>query len=276
MQSLIPGDVIVNGIKIHYYRSVETPRHAAPTLVMLHGITDSGLCWPRTVKALAGEYALVLPDARGHGLSDKPATGYAPADHAADVAGLIRALDLDRPALIGHSMGGGVAGAAAARYPDLVGGAILEDPAWFSADHASAAQRAERAAWWRNTIIARQSKTPEQVIAERKAEQPAWDEEEFPDWAVAKFQVSPDVGQFDPATISVSWQETARAIRCPTLLITADVAKGAIVTPEMAAEAQRINPNIQVAHFPAAGHNIRREDFAAYLAAVRSFLAELA
>jgi pimeloyl-ACP methyl ester carboxylesterase len=46
------------------------------------------------------------------------------------VAGLITALGLERPVLAGHSMGGGVASAVAALYPDLVGGVVLEDPAW--------------------------------------------------------------------------------------------------------------------------------------------------
>ena len=82
------------------------------------------------MKALAGEYDMILPDARGHGLSDQPPTGYAPQDHAADVAGLIRGLGLERPILIGHSMGAGVAATVAAHYPDLVAGAILEDPPW--------------------------------------------------------------------------------------------------------------------------------------------------
>ncbi len=119
MSTLIPGDVESNGLKIHYYRTADEAG-ARPTLVLLHGITDSGLCWPRVVKALAGEYDLVLPDARGHGLSDKPPTGYAPEDHAADVAGLIAALGLDRPVVIGHSMGGLVASLVAAHHPDLV------------------------------------------------------------------------------------------------------------------------------------------------------------
>ena len=123
MGTLIPGDFATNGITIHYYRTEKTAQMRSwPSLVLLHGITDSGLCWPRVVKALAPEYELILPDARGHGLSDKPATGYAPQDHAADVAGLIRGLGLERPILIGHSMGAGVSATVAALYPDQVRG----------------------------------------------------------------------------------------------------------------------------------------------------------
>jgi pimeloyl-ACP methyl ester carboxylesterase len=56
------------------------------------------------------------------------------------------------------------------------------------------------------------------------------------------------------------------------LLITADVDKGALVTSAIAQEATEINPRIQVAHIPGAGHNIRREAFQAYIDAVRAFL----
>jgi pimeloyl-ACP methyl ester carboxylesterase len=274
MSTLVPGDVETNGLKIHYYRTPDAPQ-ARPTLVLLHGITDSGLCWPRVVKALEDQYDLVLPDARGHGQSDKPKAGYAPGDHAADVAGLIEALGLDRPVVIGHSMGGLVASLVAAQHPDLVRGAVLEDPAWLPDERANSTQRAARMAEWRKQILARQAMTPEELIAMRQSEQPKWEEEEFPDWAVAKMQVSPHVADFTAAM--PPWREIARAIRCPTLLITANTAENddAIVTPELAVEAQAMNPQIQVINVPDAGHNIRREDFEAYMTALRAFLAEV-
>ena len=151
MSDLTSADVLTNGINIHYYRTEKSAQTRPwPSLVLLHGITDSGLCWPRVVKALAPEYDMILPDARGHGLSDKPATGYAPQDHAADVAGLIRGLGLKRPILIGHSMGAGVSATVAALYPDLVSGVILEDPPWRpGSDEGTPEEQAARAAEWR-------------------------------------------------------------------------------------------------------------------------------
>jgi pimeloyl-ACP methyl ester carboxylesterase len=71
------------------------------------------------------------------------------------------------------------------------------------------------------------------------------------------------------------WREVVRRIACPALLITADVAEGAIVTPEVAAEAVKLMPKGRVVHIPGAGHNIRREQFEAYMTAVREFLTEL-
>jgi len=270
---MLGDDILTNGIRIHYYR---TERHNRPgrwpSLVLLHGITDSGLCWPRVAQALAGDYDLILPDARGHGLSDKPATGYAPQDHAADVAGLIRGLSLERPVLIGHSMGAGVAATVAALYPDLVSGVVLEDPPWRPGnDEGTPQEQAARAAEWRKDILDRKAMPTAKLIAQRKREQPKWADEEFTDWIVAKQQVSPEVTQYITAP-RLPWREVTRRIVCPALLIAADPVQGAIVTPEVAAEAVSLMQHGQVAHIVDAGHNIRRDQFEAYMTAVREFL----
>jgi pimeloyl-ACP methyl ester carboxylesterase len=56
------------------------------------------------------------------------------------------------------------------------------------------------------------------------------------------------------------------------LLLYGERARGGIVTPQIAEEARAINPNIRTVQIAASGHNIRRENFADYLAAVRAFL----
>jgi len=274
MGTLIPGDITTNGINLHYYRT-ENRSSARPSLVLLHGLTDSGQCWPRVVNALASEYEMILPDARGHGLSDKPATGYAPQDHAADVAGLIRGLGLIRPILIGHSMGAGVSATVAALYLDLVAGVILEDPPWRpGSDEGTPEEQVARAAEWRQDILNWKAMPTAALIAQRKREQPEWADEEFTDWIVAKQQVSPEVTQYITSA-RLPWREIAPRIVCPALLITADVAKGALVTSDSAAEAGRLLRKGRVVHIPDAGHNIRRDQFGAYMTAVREFLAEL-
>ena len=93
MLGWFPGDVVVNDVKIHYHRTGGNK----PPVVLAHGITDSGLCWTRLARALEDEYDLIMIDARGHGLSDAPETGYTPEYHAADIAGLVQALGLERP-----------------------------------------------------------------------------------------------------------------------------------------------------------------------------------
>jgi pimeloyl-ACP methyl ester carboxylesterase len=71
-----------------------------------------------------------------------------------------------------------------------------------------------------------------------------------------------------------SWREIVPRITCPTLLITADPARGAIVGPEDVSEIERTWSNGRVLHIDEAGHNIRREQYTTYIAAIKSFFNE--
>jgi pimeloyl-ACP methyl ester carboxylesterase len=268
MAEWFSGDVVVNGVKIHYHRTGGDK----PPVVLAHGITDSGLCWMRLARALEGEYDLIMYDARGHGLSDAPEKGYAPHDHAADLAGLVEALGLERPALVGHSMGAGNVAMAAATYHDLARCAVLEDPPWRAAYDPEHVAMVEA---WRADIVAKKSWTREEIIAEGRARHPTWADVEWEPWADAKLQVNPAVFDWvDPRASPTAWRDTVREITCPTLVVTADPALGAIVSPEVAQEVVGLNSSLHVSHIPGAGHNIRREQFEAYAEAVRGFLRE--
>ena len=72
--------------------------------------------WRRAAARFAQEgwHAISL-DARGHGLSEAPQGAYTARVHAADLAGLIQALNLGKPALMGHSMGAATSATTAAR-----------------------------------------------------------------------------------------------------------------------------------------------------------------
>ncbi len=262
------GDVLANGIKLHYYRTGGDK----PPIVLLHGITDNGLCWTRLARNLEPDYDLIMVDARGHGLSAAPTSGYAAQDHAADVAGLIEALALEEPVLIGHSMGAATAAVTAATYPGSVGGVVLEDPPWWAAMPVPAdPQKALEE--WRAGITTSKAKTVEELVALCRAESPAWDEVERLPWAESKRQVSPNVVGFMSERFT-PWQEVAQAITCPALLVTADTAAGSIVSPEIARKAAALMPNCRVAYIPGAGHNIRREQFEPFVEIVRGFLKE--
>ena len=102
MAHWMTGVCKANNVNIHYMR---TGGPKAP-LVLLHGLTGSGACWSPLARALEGEYDVVMPDARGHGDSSTPPTGYRYEDYASDVVGLVAGLELDAPVLLGHSMGG--------------------------------------------------------------------------------------------------------------------------------------------------------------------------
>jgi len=113
-----------NGIDIHYLR---TGGHRPP-LVALHGLTGSGACWKPLGRALESEWDDVMSDARGHGSSSAQARGYSYDGYANDVVGLIGALRLDTPILLGHSMGGMTAAIVASRLGSGVRGLVVADP----------------------------------------------------------------------------------------------------------------------------------------------------
>jgi len=265
--------VDTNGIRIHYNRTGGDK----PALVLLHGITDSGLCWRRTAQALESDYDIIMVDARGHGLSDKPETAYTANDYAGDIAGLIESLGVGPALVMGHSLGAMTTATLAANHPQLVRGAVLEDPPWRDQRDPAAQMSPEReAAWmaeWRAGLIAQQKLSIAEIIAAGRERSPKWHADEFPDWAEAKVRVNP--GVLGAGRLR-TWDDLIPKLVCPTLLVTGDPALGAIVTSALAARVCAINPQIDHAHITGAGHNIRRENFAHFLFAVRGFLGGIA
>jgi N-formylmaleamate deformylase len=224
---------------------------------------------------LESNYDVILPDARGHGLSDAPPSGYASSDRAADLAGLIDALGLQRPAVGGHSMGAATTLRLIADSPDLASCAILEDPGFRSGEPSPPRPgEAEPRAAIRRVVLEAQSDGLEATIARGRAALPTWAEEEFEPWAEAKLRVSrnflDDSTRTGPAE---EWRELLPCVRCPVLLVTSDPERGGIVTPEVAQEANHLLPSLQVVRLSGAGHNIRREQFQAFVRNVRDFLA---
>lgn len=266
------GDVTANGIRLHYTRT----GGEQPSVVLAHGVTDSGLCWSPLATALAPDYDVIMVDARGHGRSEETAGGYDPATQAEDLAGLIAALGLRKPAVLGHSMGAATALVLAGSHPDVPGAILLEDPpAWWTPWYETVDAR-ERVAGMRDALIARKALPREALIAEQREKNPAWTAAELEPWADAKQRVSLNVLRVferdNPR--AVDWPAVLRRIACPALLLMADAELGGIVTAESAALLKESVPQLEVAHIANAGHNIRRDQFDHYVEVVRDFLAK--
>src|SRR5438128_2251586 len=179
------GDVVSNGIRTHYLRS----GGHKPPLVLLHGATDSSRCWTPIAEALTDDYDVVLPDARGHGLSDAPPSGYSSAERAADTARLIQALGLAKVAVGGHSMGGQTTCRLAADHPELVACAILEDPPFRPAQSAEARLSSVRQSM-REEVAHLKGLSPESGLEYGRQRHPNWPDAELPAWVESKVQLS--------------------------------------------------------------------------------------
>ncbi len=263
------GDLQIAGRRVHYYRAGVRGK---PPVVLLHGFTNNGLTWTVLARDLQEDYDLVAIDAAGHGLSGGPGADPAPHQARDDVVAAIALLELERPALIGHSMGAGTAAAVAAQQGDRIRCAVLEDPGWRDSDAPPPIPGAAGSPEWFDLIRTLPALPPEERRALAIKANPTWSEEDRALWLDSRMQF--DLRLLDgvrrrPAT---DWRELARRITCPVLLVTADVDRGAIVSPTGAREALGLLRAGQVAHIPSAGHNIRRDHYAPFRDAVVPFL----
>jgi N-formylmaleamate deformylase len=264
-------DILVNDKHLNYTHT-GSGDEGKSSLVLLHGFSDNGLCWLPVARDLQEEWDVILPDARAHGFSEraKPGTRI---DMPADVADLIQSLRLENPVIGGHSMGANTAAQVEARFPGLARALILEDPAWHDFTPAPVEGEQEKKTshdLFVEWLVTLKGTPLDAVKAKGRADNPTWPEIEMDPWAESKLQFDPAILQTEGTWMD--WQEVAKAIHCPALLITADPEKGAIITPENARLATRLSNCIKVVHITGAGHNIRRENYDAYMKAVKGFL----
>ncbi len=98
-----------------------------PPTLLLHGIGNYARYWELFADAVAGRLRLIAPDARGHGASAKPESGYEPTEFVADATGILDAYEVERALVVGHSMGGSHAIDLAGTHPDRVLGLVAVD-----------------------------------------------------------------------------------------------------------------------------------------------------
>ena len=193
----------VNGLTMY----VETHGAGRP-LILLHGGLGSGEMFGGPVlAALAEHHQVIVPDLQGHGRTadiDRPVDLDLMAD---DIAALIDHLGLDRPDVVGYSLGGGVAFRTAVRYPDKVGKLVVAS-AYFRSDAPYAdilAQQGQVSAAAAEFMIG----TPMYELYQRVAPRP----EDFPRMLdkIGAYMAQP----FD-------FTEDLRDIQVPTMLACAD------------------------------------------------------
>jgi pimeloyl-ACP methyl ester carboxylesterase len=111
-------------LRLYYYEAGDGPQLP---LLLLHGLGDDADSWRRVLPALAARRRVLAPDLPGFGRSDKPRRAYTSAFFARVIAGMLDALGVERVALIGSSLGAGVAQRLALLQPGRVGQLVLID-----------------------------------------------------------------------------------------------------------------------------------------------------
>lgn len=276
------GFLSANGLRHHYYRT----GGEKPPLVLLHGFQESALCWLRVAKVLEQHYDLVLLDARGHGLSERAGGRFTPQDLSADTAGVIQALKLERPHLLGFSLGSETAIHLAATHPSLVRTVIVSGVS----DQAPRPQRFVDSpgyrAWYQSFIAyltELRTRTHEErlVFALRMLPPgaPLLPEEEYVPLVEASAHLDLDLvlrGDELWAQARQRYEETRllqRRVMCPLLLMYSNhfPTPGVPVTLR---EEPGERPNEKIVRFEHAGHLLYREHFEQFIGVVTTFLGE--
>ncbi len=257
-------DVDADGVAIHVYRAGRPDR---PPLVLAHGLSDSGRCWWRVAQALENDFDVVMIDARNHGQSETaPGEGPPP---TADVAAVVEQLGLDRPALIGHSVGARTVADFAAGHPGVVSRLVLIDPPWTASQESDGGISDSRREAVRSWLVSCSSATTTELRALAHEQHPTWPSEEYPTWIESNQQVRPEAAD---TMVGSGWGETVTAIDCPSLLVHGDADSGGMVTDDVARRVTAMNSAITAMHIAGAGHNIHREQFDRFMEAARNFL----
>ncbi len=247
-------------MRLHYYRTGNTDKRP---LVLVQGFSDNGLCWTPTARNLESEYDVIMPDMRAHGLSGRIQPGQN-VDMAADLAGLIRILELSSPVICGHSMGAMVTYQTGVRFPELTSALVLEDTPW-----------------WLHQ--------PDQTLPTGKYVEPP-----IAKWAKnlanqtldgLLYPMCESKKQLDPSIIDtmvdrmhsqeVNWLTSIQNIAQPVLLFAGNPVFGGIMTKEVVAQVRQLNPKVTIVNFPDVGHLIRFDKYAAFMDALWAFLKQL-
>lgn len=116
-----------DGLKL-YFRDY-AGREDRPPVLCMHGLTRNSRDFADLAEHLAGDWRVLVPEMRGRGQSDyaKDPASYNPLTYVEDIEALLEAEGIERFVAIGTSLGGLMTMLLAARNPDRIAGAVLND-----------------------------------------------------------------------------------------------------------------------------------------------------
>lgn len=110
---------------VHY-----TDTGAGDPLVLIHGMNSAAACWDWHIPALADRYRVIAYDNVNHGFSSNSPRGEQQPDWVDTLAGVLGALGVERPVLIGQSMGAMTSMRYALRHPREIRGVVAAGMGW--------------------------------------------------------------------------------------------------------------------------------------------------
>ena len=235
-------------------------------LVVLPGITSPAISMDFVARELTDLVRPIVVDVRGRGLSDS-GPSYTLDDYADDTAAVIAGLGLDRPLLLGHSMGARIAAVTAARDVPLRG-TVLVDPPMSGPGRGPYPTTLE--AFLGQLAQARRG-TDADEVARSWPRWPRREQELRARW-LASCDTEAIAGThrgFETEDFFTAWP----SVPAPTVLVYGG--ESPVVTAEGAAEAAARNPAARLVEVAGAGHMVFWDEPEPALAALRKVLAEL-
>ena len=242
----------VNGVRIAYRVQGE-----GPPLVLVMGYRLNSAAWPATfIEQLAERFTVITLDNRGTGLSDKPVVGYAIANLARDLRGLLDELGITEVNMLGYSMGGAVAQEFVRQFPDRVLSLILcaTSPGGPQATYAKASvvevmrdldglspEQAARRIW--KVTYAPGYLERHRVLAEDQMRR----EIALPTPLHAADLQFQAFAEFDGS-------KALTGIRCPTMVLTGDLDE--LIPPQNSALMAKLIPDAKLIVIPGGGHRV--------------------
>jgi N-formylmaleamate deformylase len=235
-------------------------------LVVLPGITSPAISMDFVARELTELVRPIVVDVRGRGLSDT-GPSYTLLDYADDTTAVIAGLGLDRPLLLGHSMGARIAAVTAARGVPLRG-TVLVDPPMSGPGRGPYPTTLE--AFLGQLAEARRG-TDADEVARSWPRWPRREQELRARWLAScdPESIAATHRGFETEDFFTAWP----SVPAPTVLVHGTASP--VVTTEGAAEAAARNPTARLVAVEGAGHMVFWDEPAAALAQVRDVLAGL-
>jgi pimeloyl-ACP methyl ester carboxylesterase len=252
LTSAINHSKLVNGL--HLAVTEYPGPEGARWLTLLHGIGGAGDSWLPVVDELSRHFRLLVPDLRGHGASDKPTSGYLVPDYARDLEGLLQAFEIDRPLLLGHSLGGLISLTWATDHPRKAAGIAIED---------SPLRGGPRVLPRFDEWIAMNQMEPAELAAHYASEHRDWSKEDCRRRAEGMTSVAlPVFTEMRSANVNPDQEDRInplKVIESPLLLVYGDLETGGMVVPNDAVRLETELPHASTVRIPGASHSIHRD-----------------
>jgi pimeloyl-ACP methyl ester carboxylesterase len=194
-------------------------------------------------------------------------------------------MEIEKPILMGHSMGSGTVMRVAAAYPDLPRAAVLLDPGMGPrrADRGPAAPRGEaptaaagrplRMGGSPEEMVAQNNRPFDELVAQCRQQTPKWDLLDCEYWAVSKRLYHGSYTSGGTGTGgSASYISNLGKITVPTLLLKADAPPEARKANEEFVKGMK---HVKLVHIDGAGHNLHHDERQQTLKVMREFLGAL-